>query len=196
MVKNKIVDATTKIVSLLEPLTPDERVRAIQAAFTMLGDTTTATAATIPAVPVSGTSTLGVGALPGATSARTPGAGSEKTYFDQKQPNNKGEELATAARYREEYLNASQSTKDELRQTIQAARRNFDAGNYRRDIENARVKGLFNRGGVDVVLSHYGQSVIDALPDRAAVKAIKKPKRTSARRAPAKKTAHKTTPKK
>jgi len=187
MVKNKVVDATMRVVALLDPLTPEERTRAIQAALTMLGDSTTATATGVHSASLSGTGVSGVVPPIGVVPARTLGSGTEKDYFDQKQPSNKGEELAVAGRYREESLNASQSTKDELRQTIQAARRNFDAGNYRRDIENARMKGLFNRGGVDAVLSHYGQSVVDALPDRAAVKAIKKPKRTSARRTPAKK---------
>ena len=79
---------------------------------------------------------------------------------------------------------------------IQAARRNFDDGNYRRDIENARVKGLFNRGKTEAVLSHFGQSVVDTLPDRAGLKELKKPKRTSARRAPAKKVARKAVAKK
>lgn len=187
MVKNKVVDATTKVVALIEPLAPDERARVIQAALTMLGDVATSAAIGSPAAAPPSVMAASAIAPLGAAPLMAVVPGGEKAYFDQKQPTNKGEELAVAARYREERLGASQSNKEELRQVVQAARRNFDAGNYRRDIENARVKGLFNRGGVDAVLSHYGQSVVDALPNRAAVKAIKKPKRTSAGRAPAKK---------
>ena len=190
MVKNKILDAATRMVGLLEAMNSEDRTRVIQAVLMLLGESPIAAAA--PA-----TATLGAQApfVPPAAASRGP-IGSEKAFFDLKQPANKGEELAVAARYREEALNATQSTREELKAIIQAARRNFDDGNYRRDIENARVKGLFNRGKSEARLSHFGQSVVDTLPDRAALKGLKKPKRTSARRAPAKKAARKAAAKK
>lgn len=188
MVKNKILDATTAIVGLLEAMNSEERSRVIQAALMLLGESPVAPAA--PAAPAPPAPFGQPGAAPRGL------VGSEKAFFDQKQPSNKGEELAVAARYREEKLDATQSTRDELKAVIQAARRNFDERNYRRDIENARVKGLFNRGKAEAVLSHFGQNVVDTLPDRDALKSLAKPKRTSGGRAPAKKVARKAPAKK
>lgn len=58
---------------------------------------------------------------------------------------------------------------------ISAARRNFDASNFGRDINNARTKGLFNKGtGKDAyVLSYYGQNYVDILPNRDQLKTLK-----------------------
>ncbi|MCZ7597853.1 MAG: hypothetical protein M5U09_09150 [Gammaproteobacteria bacterium] len=77
----------------------------------------------------------------------------------------------------EQHADAEASTQGELKEVIKAARRNFDANNFRRDLDNARTKGLFNRGtGKDsAVLSHYGQNYVDALPDREALKRLRNP---------------------
>ncbi len=176
MARSKAVDAVSKLVGVLEPLEGTERIRAIQAALTLLGE--------------GGISDGGGGDLATIGTERPLRVG-EKSYFDEKKPRTKGEELAVAARYREEREGATASTKAELAATTTAARRNFDASNFRRDIENARVKGLFTRGsGKDsVVLSHYGQSYVDALPDRNALKALDKPKGARARRKARKKAA-------
>ena len=170
MARNKILDATNGIVAILTPLEAGERARVIQAALMVLGDSG----------PEFGVREGGGGG----GIKRTPGAMNEKAYFDAKEPRTKGEELAVAARFREEQLGASASTKQELKGVIKEARRNFDDGNFRRDLENARSKGLFNRGtGKDsAVLSHYGQGYVDALPNRSAVKAARKPKRAGGRR--------------
>lgn len=183
MATNKILTVTNKLFALLEPLEADERARAIQATFVMLGST-----------PVS-FANIGDGAGGGTAGAsgsqRVFGtAGNEKAYFDAKKPANKIEELAVAARFREETAGVTTSTKQELSDVIKGARRNFDANNYGRDLNNAKTKGIFNKGnGTDVVLSHYGQSYVDALPDREVVKAIGKPKKTGAKRPAVKKTA-------
>jgi hypothetical protein len=178
MAKNKVLEATTGIVTILEPLERDDRARVIRAALTLVGEEK------LPQIP----SNEG-GGVTGGIGGGGVGVGNAKAYFDQKEPRTKGEELATAARFREQHADAEASTQAELKEVIKAARRNFDASNFRRDLENARTKGLFNRGtGKDSsVLSHYGQNYVDALPDRDAVKKLRNPKRAGAKRRGSKK---------
>src|SRR6267154_3225154 len=178
MTKNKMLDAINGIVAILEPLSVDERKRAISAAGTVLGDG------------------LALGEEDivdeAAQSKRSPGRSAARNaaaYFDEKGPQNKGEELAVAARYREENEGASATTRDEFKAVLKDARRNFDDKNFNRDLDNVKVKGLFNRGGggkEGAVLSYYGQKYVDALPNREAVKALGKPKGVG-RKAPGKK---------
>ena len=186
MATNKVLEATNKLVAILESLENTDQQKVIQAAFVLLGVTSgVPLAVTPPAGPL------------GNSGARPPngGAVNEKAFFDLKQPANKGEELAVAARFREEKFDATESTKDELKVVFSAARRNFDSSNFNRDLNNARTKGLFNRGGErsKVVLSHYGQSYVDALPDQEAIKALRKPKGAGAKRPSAKRAAKKST---
>jgi len=162
--KTKTVDAAGKIFGILEPLKPEDRGKVIQAALALLGGDVNVE--------------LGSGGGGAGSGGRTPGVG-EKSYFDAKEPRTKGEELAVAARYREEREHATASTRADLERVIRAARRNFDGSNFRRDLDNARRKGLFNSGtGKDsIVLSHYGHNYVEALPVRESVKAVQKPKR-------------------
>ncbi len=144
MATNEIVKATTGIVSLLESLESEERNRAISAALTLLGESQVPAAAP----PASGLGGSGVGRSTSASASASEGKdeiGSHKQFFASKVPKNKGEEIAVAARYRELKDGASVSTKDEIKAVINGARRNFDANNYMRDLNNARTKGLFNR---------------------------------------------------
>jgi hypothetical protein len=109
---------------------------------------------------------------------RTPGAASEPgAFFDQKDPQNKGESLAVAARYRELHGN-DQHSKADLKTVITNAGRNFDDHNFKRDMNNAkRQAGFFNLGtGRDAKLSYYGKQYVDALPNREGAGALKKPK--------------------
>ncbi len=184
MAENKILKATNSIVSSLDSLDSDERMRAVQAALSILGE---------GAVSMSNMSNAPrIDETPGAV---TGGAMTAKQFFDAKDPKTKIHQLAVAARYREEHLGADASSKDELRQVIKDARRNFDATNFRRDLNNARTKGIFNRGtGRDsAVLSHRGQNFVDTLPDQEAAKKVlsgqrkKKTKRKTKKKA-AKKT--------
>jgi hypothetical protein len=181
--KNKVLEATQAVVAVLTPLEPDERARAIRAAITIVGG-----------VPDQ--------SVPAATGAKDGGgtrgqaSRNEKAYFDLKDPQTKIEELAVAARFREEAENAVESSHQELRAATSSARRNFDSKNFKRDLENARIAGLFNRGtGKDrAVLSHYGQEYVDALPNRDAVKTLKKPKGAGAKRAPKRRTSERRKP--
>lgn len=168
--KNKTVDAAGRIVEILEPLEPTDRSRVIHAALTLLGEDSSFD------LNAHGASA----GTEGKKRERQAKDLTEHAYFDAKEPRTKGEELAVAARYREEYQEAITSTRAGLEQIIRAARRNFDGGNFRRDLDNAKRKGLFNSGtGKDsIVLSHYGQKYVDALPDRDAVKVVRHPKRS------------------
>jgi hypothetical protein len=184
MTTNKIVDVASKLVSLLEPLEREERGRAIQAAFVLLGDQPLLSPATNAANSPGGRA--GLGAAGAGAPLNLTGA-TEKQYFDAKQPSNKIEELAVAARFREEVQGATETSRDDFIAVYRAARRNFDGNNYRRDIANARTKGLFNKNsGANAVLSHYGQGYVDALPDRDALKGLRAPRKSGAKRAAAK----------
>lgn len=163
------MEATSSIVATLEPLESDERKRVIQAAMTVLGEQ----AAQLPTGSNDKGSSRGNG-------DNESGDGDAKSFFEQKAPKSKGEELATAARFRELFEDAETSTKEELKAVIKKARRNFDDHNFRRDVDNARrSQGLFTKGtGKDsYVLSHYGQNYVDAMPDRDAVKKLRRPTR-------------------
>ena len=94
-----------------------------------------------------------------------------------KDPQNKGEILAVAARYRE-LSGEDGHSKADLKIVITEAGRNFDDANFARDLNNAkRQAGFFNLGtGRNSRLSYYGKHYVDALPDRQAATALKRPK--------------------
>lgn len=171
MAKSRVVDAVSKVVSVLESLKAGERARVVRAVLTLVSDE-------------SGKALAEVVDAGGAGGQVLPGKGvqaGEKAYFDSKEPRTKLEELAVAARFREEKEGATASTRADIEKVVKAARRNFDASNFRRDLDNARRKGLFNSGtGKDsIVLSYFGQEYVDALPNRKEVKAKRKPKRSA-----------------
>src|SRR2546425_1151116 len=174
MAKSKTVDAVSKVVGVLESLKADERARVVRAVLTLVGDES--------GEPLSKVVEAGGGA-----ELMSPGRGvqaGEKAYFDSKEPRTKLEELAVAARFREEKEGASASTRAQIEKVVKTARRNFDGKNFRRDLDNARRKGLFNSGtGKDsIILSYYGQELVDALPNREVVKATTKPKQAGGAR--------------
>lgn len=188
MAKNKILEATNKVVAVLQSVKAADRTRVIDAALIVLGDAPRDSGG-------GGIGRTGGNESSGGRSEQTSERGhgskvSPKSYVDGKGPEGKVEELAVAARYRELHQNADVSTKEELAEVLgeRGARRNFDAKNFRRDAANARTSGLFTKGSArgSVVLSHYGQNYVDALPDREKVKALRKPK-GAGRRSPARK---------
>jgi len=161
------VEVVPKLVALLTPLSARDRVKAIQATFTLLGDG----GADLPEVTLGS----GIGGI-GRDVGDVGRVGNEQMYFAQKRPRANIEELAVAARFRELRHKAESSTKAELQAVFKNARHNF-VGNYRRDLENARKAGLFTRGtGRDAAtLTAHGQQYADALPDRDAVKTLSGP---------------------
>ena len=145
-------DVLAKVIAELQKLEVEDRARVMRAAQVYFGHEDVQSASVL--------------------SRRTTGGA--VAFFDQKQPKTKLEELAVAARYREETAGADTSTQEELRAVFNEARRAFDANNFRRDIENARGRNLFLRGTARNAfqLSSDGQKLVDALPDRTAAKEL------------------------
>jgi len=170
MTTSNIPQVASKIYELLRELSEEEQRKALDAALIFLGRP----------VPTSGST-----ATPSVTPAhslegKTPApANNAKDYFSNKAPQSKVEQLAVAARYRETHLHQESNSKEDLQAVFKEARVNFDAKHYKRDIENAKVQGFFNRGPENQ-LSYYGQNFVDALPDREAARNIQKPRTGSA----------------
>ena len=162
--QKNIANTSVELLKLLESYSTEERQRIIQATMILLGDTN------IPIVPNLETpSSFGSKAV----------SGKAKEFFEQKDPKNKGEELAVAARYREETIGAEEHSKADLKAVFAEARRNFDDKNFSRDIDNARRQaGLFNLGTSRDAnkLSYQGQQFVDALPNRDVASKHKKKK--------------------
>jgi len=169
--KTDLAGITTQIHGLLEGLDPPDRHKAITAALTLLGD-----AYVLPAATAQTARQLGI-AHPVSGNGRplVDAAATPRDFFASKDPKNKVEELAVAARYRELHEGAEDHTKEQLAQVIKAARRNFDSTNFARDLGNAKTAKLFSLGK-DNALSYTGQQFVDALPDREQALAMRKGK--------------------
>jgi hypothetical protein len=177
MTKTSMADTSTKLYDLLKSLSPDERKRAISATLLLLGD---------DAIDLGGLQSREVRTPPERTGTDQQKSSGEPTadgltakqFFESKQPEGrlltKIEELAIAGHFRELSGQGDTNSRDELRSVVRDARRNFDIRHFRRDIDNAKKAGLFNRGA-DNTLSHYGQNYVDALPDPEKLKALRLP---------------------
>lgn len=178
-----IIDVAGKIHALLADLTPDERVRVVQSALVLFGDSA-------PPIPTPPDDATGQSKPPDDTNSNA------KDYFTQKNPRNKGESLAVAARYLERHEKKDGCTREEMKKCFADGRRNFDGRSFARDIRNATHQaGLFNTGTKkgQYHLSYFGQEYIDALPDLDAVKKLRKPvRKKKPTKAGKKKTAKKT----
>lgn len=169
MSKPSSAEALAKIIEQLQHLDSEDRTRVMRAARTFFSESGEADQDDPP---------------PGknnpedrtARQIKKPLGGDARSYFDQKKPKSKIEELAIAARFREVNHDSDASTQDELKAVFSAARRTFDAHNFNRDSDNARTKGFFMRGtGRDSLqLTSYGQNFVDTLPDRDATKSLGK----------------------
>lgn len=169
MSKKTIAEASSEMFSLLKLFSPDERMRIVRGTLTLLGDSGTIDSAPAAGHDLRRDDQTGTPPMGGAEAGR---------YFAEKNPTKKVEELAVAARFKELQGGGDTITNELLASVYKAARRNFDRRNYSRDMDNARKAGLFNKGGKTGTfsLSYYGQSFVDALPNRDATKALRKPK--------------------
>jgi hypothetical protein len=161
--KSNLGEVTNNVYSLLQNLESDDRQKIMNSVAQLFGDPTT-----LPP-PRSSAGTTNVAGQGGKVSAQQ--------YFAQKAPVNKGEMLAVAARYREEHQSAQSHTSADFAAVFGAARRNFDRHNFQRDINNAqRQAQLFILGTPkgQYQLSYYGQQFVDALPNREAVKKLRR----------------------
>ncbi len=168
MGKVTIARLPEQLYKLLSPFSSEERKRVIDATLILLGDKPTV----IGQVEIAGHQ--------GTTENQAPSdIGEAGKFFALKEPRNKGEQLSVAARYRELTGSGIEHSKEELQQVFDSAHLNFDEHNFKRDMDNARRQaGLFLKGGAkgSDKLSYYGKQFVDALPDREAIKKLKKPK--------------------
>lgn len=185
--KKTISQVSGEIYDLLESFKAEERARILTGVCALLGDAVPANAG------LGGGGSGGGGGGGGGAGGPAP-AGSEqelvkrgaRAYFDHKNPSRGSEQFGTAARFNELNTSAAVTTKADFQRIISdEARRGFNSTKFARDANNAVIAGFFNRGGsaeTGFTLSHIGQKYIDALPDRAAAKALKKGARATVTR--------------
>lgn len=168
MAKATISQIPPKLYDLLAELSPDERLRAVQATLLLFGDHSAVDAVAEPKRGLqSSQSKLG---------AQKVGSAA---FVNDKDPQNKGELLAVAARFREQVQEEESHSKADLKKVVTDAHRNFDDKNFTRDINNVKRQAAFFVLGGDRdshKLSYYGKQYVDALPDRDAAARIKKPR--------------------
>lgn len=178
MSKKAPIDAVNAIHKALEGLDEQSQLKALQAAVTLLG-ISSENIGISQQQPDSGATQAKAGKTAlgahGGGSASAGSAGTASEYFEARNPQGLMEVLAVAARYREVAEGAETHTKEELDAVFRAARRNPPT-NFYRDLKNAKQQQYFNIG-TDIVLSHYGQRYVDALPDRDAARAIARPRK-------------------
>lgn len=171
-----VAQLAAQLHQLLEPLTREDRARVVQAAFILVGDVVPTVGAqpSHPGAP----SGLGTNQVQASRASASERIGTAAEFFANKSPQNKGEELAVACRFRELTQQGDVHSKKELQAVYAAARKNFDANNFARDVDNAKRQSGFFVSGTKRdknQLSYYGQQFVDALPDRQAAAAIRKP---------------------
>lgn len=162
-----ISEVSIELYKKLSPFSQEERHRITQAVMILLGDN------------------ISQNSRPLAPGTKVVGAQQDHTnapeFFAEKNPQNKGEELAVAARYRELSEEAKEHSKADIKAVFAEARKNFDDKNFGRDMDNAkRQAGLFISGtGRDAnKLSYQGVQFVDALPDREAAAKHRRPKKS------------------
>lgn len=168
-----IGDVAFQIYKILQNLEPEDRVRIIRSTVVLLGDENSHAHQTHKGAEQPKGEEAHIGKHAENNAHETP-----QKYLNHKDPSNRGELLAVVARYLEKSSKKTSCTRAEIKQVILDARRNFDDTNFLRDIKNATYQaGLFNKGGAagEYTLSYFGQEFTDALPDRQAAKAIKRP---------------------
>jgi hypothetical protein len=161
---------SNKVYDLLQGLDAEDRTKILASVTQLYGDNEVST---------NGVGGISRGSAPD-TASNLTGEHNPQEYCKSKDPQNKGELLAVAARYHEIHAKSDASKLEDFVAFFNAARRNFDRHNFLRDMKNAQIQaGLFNTGGGrgQYRLSYYGQQYVDALPDREAVKKLKRPSR-------------------
>jgi hypothetical protein len=169
-----VSDVASQLFKILKDISPVERIRIIKASLVLLGEE----ASFFEGVPVQNNSPAKITNHTSAAGDSGDDIETPQKYLNHKAPGNRGELLAAAARYMEKNEGKESCTRAEIKKVITDARRNFDEKNFLRDMKNATFRaGFFNKGGVkgEYTLSYFGQELIDALPDRSAAKAIKRP---------------------
>lgn len=172
------IDAVNVIHDALENLDRDDQLKALKAAVLLLGITAESVGLVVEKPATSKNNSSGrstAAAVNNGHDGVTSEVGSAAEFFKAKDPQGLIEVLAVAARFRELNEKVESHTKEDFDSVFRAARRNVPS-NFPRDLKNAKKQQYFNSGS-DIVLSHYGQNYVDALPDRESARAINRPKK-------------------
>jgi hypothetical protein len=100
-------------------------------------------------------------------------------FLDCKSPRNKVEQFAVIARFRELKDGVKSSMRNDFEAICNACGIGFDSKKFSDDMKHGREAGVFSMTGSMVdgfPLSAFGQEYVDLLPDRDAIKALKKSK--------------------
>jgi len=138
MNRSNVASTAVKVFKLLEPFASDDRHRIVKAAMTLVGE---------PLRSDEGDDESSTGGDRQGEAKRAGGRVDAKTFFDQKEPSTKIEELAVAARFRE--LNDRAVTshdREDLKKVIEGARRNFDAKELQARSEQCQGSGPVQQG--------------------------------------------------
>lgn len=166
-------EISKNLYDLLSSLEQEDRQRVITSVLALFGDTAVAQ------VSIKNNShALASFNSHGPGTPSSSEIGTAKDYFAQKDPSNRGEMLAVAARYLELTTSKEVMNKNDIEQVFKDSRRNFDGKNFSRDMRNAVHNAKFFLSGGEretYKLSFYGQEYVDALPDKDLARDIKKP---------------------
>lgn len=169
MAKQNLGEISKKVYDLLSGLNDDERIRIVQAALALFGDA--------EGLVATNGSVQNKGFEDGSTATRSnTTSANAKEFFRKKDPRDRGEQLAVAARFLEEHEGLETLTKEDFERAFKDAKRSFDKRNFSRDMSNAKGNAkLFISGGKPRTykLSFYGEEYVDALPDREAASKLK-----------------------
>jgi hypothetical protein len=100
-------------------------------------------------------------------------------FLDYKSPKNKVEQFAVIARFREVKEGTKSSIRDDFEAICTACGIHFERDKFSDDMKHGREAGLFSPAGSmadGFPLSAFGQKYVDLLPDRDAIKALRKSK--------------------
>jgi hypothetical protein len=100
-------------------------------------------------------------------------------FLDYKSPKNKVERFAVVARFRELKEGVASSLRNDFEAICKACGINFERDKFSDDMKHGREAGLFSHIGNMVdgfPLSSFGQKYVDLLPDRDALKKLRKSK--------------------
>ena len=151
----------------LTGLTPEDRAKVLNSINELFGNS-----------PVVATTKVALGSMAGDNSVTA------QSYFAEKVPTNRGEELATASRYLEKHGNGTSHAVEDFAKFFAEVRQSFDRTHFARDINNAMNNAKLFIRGTDrgsYQLSHYGQKYVDMLPDREALKKLDRPGRRASK---------------
>ena len=114
------------------------------------------------------------------TSSKDTSTDNPCEFLDYKDPQNKVEQFAVIARFRELREGITSSMRDDFESICTACGIGFERDKFSDDMKHGREAGLFSPDGsmaTGFPLSAFGQKYVDLLPDRDAIKALRESKK-------------------